>query len=80
MSHGRSTLRDVRLEPIVPLLDLGAAEYDERGNFYWTSSPLAQHSRNIDQNGKAFLAAARPGIQRICRARPRRVWVNSFEK
>ena len=30
--------------------------YDEGGNFYWTSSPLAQHSRNIDQNGKAFLA------------------------
>jgi len=29
--------------------------YDDRGNFYWTSSPLAQHSRNIDQNGKAFL-------------------------
>src|SRR6187551_3580918 len=30
--------------------------YDDRGNFYWTSSPLAQHSRNIDQNGRAFLA------------------------
>ena len=30
--------------------------YDNRANFYWTSSPLAQHSRNIDQNGKAFLA------------------------
>src|SRR3954468_5921906 len=30
--------------------------YDRRANFYWTSSPLAQHSRNIDQNGKAFLA------------------------
>lgn len=30
--------------------------YDDRANFYWTSSPLAQHSRNIDQNGKAFLA------------------------
>ena len=102
--------------------------YDERGNFYWTSSPLAQHSRNIDQNGKAFLAiydstaaagsgegvyvaataaalvipdeireaavnlARRvgkdvgpeqrrldAGIQRISRATPTRVWVNSFE-
>lgn len=30
--------------------------YDDRANFYWTSSPLAQHSRNIDQNGKAYLA------------------------
>jgi len=30
--------------------------YDDHANFYWTSSPLAQHSRNIDQNGKAFLA------------------------
>lgn len=29
--------------------------YDDRANFYWTSSPLAQHSRNIDQNGRAFL-------------------------
>jgi len=30
--------------------------YDDHANFYWTSSPRAQHSRNIDQNGKAFLA------------------------
>ena len=30
--------------------------YDDHANFYWTSSPLAQHSRNIDQNGRAFLA------------------------
>jgi hypothetical protein len=30
--------------------------YDDHANFYWTSSPLAQHSRNIDHNGKAFLA------------------------
>ena len=29
--------------------------YDDRANFYWTSSPLAQHSRNIDHSGKAFL-------------------------
>ena len=105
------------------------AAYDENGNFYWGSSPQAQHSRNIDQNGKAFLviydstapegtgegvyvqamaasltdasdvAAARrrlarragksldaaadrliaSGLQRIYRARPNRVWMNSFE-
>jgi len=30
--------------------------YDDHANFYWTSSPLAKHSRNIVQNGKAFLA------------------------
>ena len=30
--------------------------FDNWANFYWTSSPLAQHSRNIDENGKAFLA------------------------
>lgn len=30
--------------------------FDNDGNFYWASSPLAQHSRNIDANGKAFLA------------------------
>jgi nitroimidazol reductase NimA-like FMN-containing flavoprotein (pyridoxamine 5'-phosphate oxidase superfamily) len=29
--------------------------YDDDANFYWTSSPHAQHSRNIDDNGKAFL-------------------------
>ena len=30
--------------------------YDNDANFYWGSSPLAQHSRNIDHNGKVFLA------------------------
>jgi nitroimidazol reductase NimA-like FMN-containing flavoprotein (pyridoxamine 5'-phosphate oxidase superfamily) len=30
--------------------------YDHQANFYWTSSPQAQHSRNIDGNGKVFLA------------------------
>ena len=29
--------------------------YDNHANFYWASSPKAQHSRNIDDNGKAFL-------------------------
>ena len=29
--------------------------YDNHANFYWTSSPEAQHSRNIDYNGKVFL-------------------------
>ena len=29
--------------------------YDNHANFYWASSPKAQHSRNIDGNGKAFL-------------------------
>ncbi len=29
--------------------------YDDHANFYWTSSPQAQHSRNIDDNGKVFL-------------------------
>jgi hypothetical protein len=29
--------------------------YDDQASFYWTSSPLARHSRNIDKNGKAFL-------------------------
>lgn len=29
--------------------------YDNHANFYWASSPKAQHSRNIDNNGKAFL-------------------------
>ena len=29
--------------------------YDERGTFYWCSSPEAQHSRNIESNGRAFL-------------------------
>ena len=28
--------------------------YDDRA-FYWTSSPLAQHSRNIEDNSKVFL-------------------------
>jgi len=28
--------------------------YDDQANFYWSSSPLAQHSRNIEKNGKAF--------------------------
>lgn len=29
--------------------------YDDQGNFYWASSPKAQHSRNIEGNGKVFL-------------------------
>ena len=29
--------------------------YDNDGNFYWCSSPKAQHSRNIAETGKAFL-------------------------
>ena len=29
--------------------------YDNDGNFYWASSPQAEHSRNIEENGKAFL-------------------------
>jgi general stress protein 26 len=31
------------------------SSYDNHANFYWASSPKAQHSRNIDNNGKAFL-------------------------
>src|SRR5262249_29696618 len=30
--------------------------YDNDANFYWTSSPQAEHSRNIEENGKVFLA------------------------
>ena len=29
--------------------------YDNDANFYWTSSPQAEHSRNIEHNGKVFL-------------------------
>ncbi len=29
--------------------------YDRRFTFYWISSPEAQHSRNIRENGKVFL-------------------------
>jgi hypothetical protein len=29
--------------------------YDKHANFYWTSSPQAYHSRNINDNGKVFL-------------------------
>ena len=29
--------------------------FDNGGNFYWTSAPEAQHSRNIDANGDVFL-------------------------
>ncbi len=29
--------------------------YDERGDFFWSSSPQGQHSLNIAANGKAFL-------------------------
>ena len=29
--------------------------YDDLANFYWSSSPDAQHSRNIHATGKAFL-------------------------
>ena len=29
--------------------------YDNHANFYWTSSPQAQHSRNIDSNTRVFL-------------------------
>lgn len=103
--------------------------FDDHGNFYWGSSPLAQHSRNIHANNKVFLAiydstvpegtgegvyveataaalearaeieqakqnmARRVGkilgpeidrlleerLQRIYRATPTRVWMNSFE-
>ena len=31
------------------------AAYDEHSNFYWSSSPEAQHSRNIRENDKVFL-------------------------
>ena len=31
------------------------AAFDPHAGCYWSSSPLAQHSRNIEQNGKAFL-------------------------
>jgi hypothetical protein len=29
--------------------------YDDDGKFYWCSSPRAQHSRNIADNGRVFL-------------------------
>ena len=29
--------------------------FDERYNFFWVSSPLAQHSRNIEESNNAFL-------------------------
>ena len=29
--------------------------FDNEGNFYWTSAPEAQHSRNVDANGHVFL-------------------------
>ena len=31
------------------------ASYDERGDFFWSSSPQAEHSRNIEHNGRVFL-------------------------
>ena len=32
------------------------SNYDNDANFYWSSSPLSQHSRNIESNGRVFLA------------------------
>lgn len=29
--------------------------FDENYNFFWTSSPLAQHSRNIEENNDVFI-------------------------
>lgn len=31
------------------------SSFDDEGNFYWVSSPEAQHSRNVEANGEAFL-------------------------
>ncbi len=31
------------------------ASFDDAGNFYWVSSPEAQHSQNVERNGEAFL-------------------------
>ncbi|HSX02750.1 MAG TPA: pyridoxamine 5'-phosphate oxidase family protein [Candidatus Saccharimonadia bacterium] len=62
LEHARQLLRRVHHPAIATASNAGQpwntpvfAVYDVALNFFWSSDPEAQHSRNIAANGRAFL-------------------------